>query len=182
MTATSDSVLADIRRCKVCEAHLPYPPRPVLQAGATFYDPSLAALISIGLCYPGAANGFVVQPAVGRGRCVRDDVSVGSIATTVAHLVRCVGIGTVVNSLHVLSASGEGDVVSPSHKTCATNPSVVRGGRFTFDRIGAAYSVSAQPRLRPDSASQRIVALGHVWNHAAQHYSITPSAVGAGQD
>ena len=32
MTATVDSILADIRRCKFCEAHLPHPPRPVLQA------------------------------------------------------------------------------------------------------------------------------------------------------
>jgi uracil-DNA glycosylase len=33
MTATLDSILADIRRCKVCETYLPHPPHPVLQAG-----------------------------------------------------------------------------------------------------------------------------------------------------
>jgi uracil-DNA glycosylase len=33
MTATLDSILADIGRCRACEAHLPHPPRPVLQAG-----------------------------------------------------------------------------------------------------------------------------------------------------
>ena len=33
MTAALDSILAGIQRCKVCEAHLPHPPRPVLQAG-----------------------------------------------------------------------------------------------------------------------------------------------------
>jgi uracil-DNA glycosylase len=101
MTATLDSILADILRCKVCEAHLPHPPRPVLQAGpsarlviigqapgskvqesgvpwrdqsgnrlrdwtglddATFYDPSLVALIPMGFCYPGAANGADLPP------------------------------------------------------------------------------------------------------------------------
>ena len=101
MTATPDAILADIRRCKVCEAYLPHPPRPVLQAGlsarlviigqapgskvhesgvpwrdqsgdrlrdwtrlddATFYDPSLAALIPMGFCYPGAANGADLPP------------------------------------------------------------------------------------------------------------------------
>ena len=101
MTATLDSILADIRRCKACEAHLPHPPRPVLQAGrsallviigqapgskahesgvpwrdqsgdrlrdwtglneATFYDPSRVALIPMGFCYPGAANGADLPP------------------------------------------------------------------------------------------------------------------------
>jgi uracil-DNA glycosylase len=33
MTAALYSILADIQRCKVCEAHLPHPPRAVLQAG-----------------------------------------------------------------------------------------------------------------------------------------------------
>jgi len=101
MTVTLDSILADIRRCKACEAHLPHPPRPVLQAGrsallviigqapgskvhesgvpwrdqsgdrlrdwtglneATFYDPSRVALIPMGFCYPGAANGADLPP------------------------------------------------------------------------------------------------------------------------
>lgn len=101
MTATLESLLAEIRRCKVCEAGLPHPPRPVLQAGpsarlviigqapgskahdsgvpwrdqsgnrlrdwmglddATFYDPSLVALIPVGFCYPGAANGADLPP------------------------------------------------------------------------------------------------------------------------
>ena len=101
MTATLDSILADIGRCKACEAHLPHPPRPVLQAGrsallviigqapgskahesgvpwrdqsgdrlrdwtglneATFYDPSRVALIPMGFCYPGAANGADLPP------------------------------------------------------------------------------------------------------------------------
>jgi len=96
MTVSLDSLLADIRRCAVCTAHLPHPPRPVVQAApearlviigqapgsrvhesgvpwhdqsgdrlrawlgldcATFYDPSIVALIPIGFCYPGAANG-----------------------------------------------------------------------------------------------------------------------------
>jgi len=101
MTATLDSILADIGRCKACEAHLPHPPRPVLQAGrsarliiigqapgskvhesgvpwrdqsgdrlrdwtgldeATFYDPSRVALIPMGFCYPGAADGADLPP------------------------------------------------------------------------------------------------------------------------
>jgi uracil-DNA glycosylase len=101
MTATLDSILADIGRCQACEAHLPHPPRPVLQAGrsarlviigqapgskvhesgvpwrdqsgdrlrdwtgldeATFYDPSRVALIPMGFCYPGAANGADLPP------------------------------------------------------------------------------------------------------------------------
>lgn len=33
MKETTDQVLALIRACRVCEAHLPQPPRPVLQAG-----------------------------------------------------------------------------------------------------------------------------------------------------
>lgn len=33
MTAALDSLLAEIRHCRVCEASLPHPPRPVLQAG-----------------------------------------------------------------------------------------------------------------------------------------------------
>jgi hypothetical protein len=32
MTATLDSILADIRHCKVCTAYLPHQPRPVVQA------------------------------------------------------------------------------------------------------------------------------------------------------
>lgn len=101
MTGTPESILADIRRCKVCEAYLPHPPRPVLQASvsarlviigqapgskvhesgvpwrdqsgdrlrdwtglddATFYDASLVALIPMGFCYPGAANGADLPP------------------------------------------------------------------------------------------------------------------------
>jgi uracil-DNA glycosylase len=101
MTATLDSVLAEIRRCKVCEAALSHPPRPVLQVGATarlviigqapgskvhdsgvpwrdqsgdrlrdwiglddatFYDPSRVALIPVGFCYPGVANGADLPP------------------------------------------------------------------------------------------------------------------------
>jgi uracil-DNA glycosylase len=101
MTATLDSILADIGRCKACEAHLPHPPRPVVQAGrsarlviigqapgskvhesgvpwrdqsgdrlrdwtgldeATFYDPSRIALIPMGFCYPGTANGADLPP------------------------------------------------------------------------------------------------------------------------
>ena len=54
--------------------------------------------------------------------------------------------------LRALSANEEGESVSPSHQSSATNPSVVRGGRFTvapFTRrvlTGAAYSMSAMPR------------------------------------
>jgi uracil-DNA glycosylase len=33
MTVTLESMIADIKRCTVCAAHLPHPPRPVLQAG-----------------------------------------------------------------------------------------------------------------------------------------------------
>jgi uracil-DNA glycosylase len=33
MTATLDSILADIRHCKVCTAYLPHQPRPLVQAG-----------------------------------------------------------------------------------------------------------------------------------------------------
>lgn len=101
MTATLNSILADIRHCKVCTAYLPYPPRPVVRAGpearlviigqapgskvhesgapwrdqsgnrlrdwtglddATFYDPSVVALIPMGFCYPGAANGADLPP------------------------------------------------------------------------------------------------------------------------
>ena len=101
MTAALDSILTGIQRCKVCEAHLPHPLRPVLQAGpsarlviigqapgskvhesgvpwrdqsgnrlrdwtglddATFYDPSLVALIPMGFCYPGTANGADLPP------------------------------------------------------------------------------------------------------------------------
>ena len=35
MKETTDQVLSLIRACRVCEAHLPQPPRPVLQAGAS---------------------------------------------------------------------------------------------------------------------------------------------------
>ncbi len=101
MTTKLDSILADIRRCKVCKAHLPHRPRPVLQAGRsariviigqapgskvhesgvpwrdqsgdrlrnwmgiddiTFYDPSLVALVPMGFCYPGAADGADLPP------------------------------------------------------------------------------------------------------------------------
>lgn len=101
MTATLNSILADIQHCKVCTAYLPYPPRPVVRAGpearlviigqapgskvhesgtpwrdqsgnrlrdwtglddATFYDPSVVALIPMGFCYPGAANGADLPP------------------------------------------------------------------------------------------------------------------------
>ena len=101
MTAALGSILAGIQRCKVCEAYLPHPPRPVLQAGpsallviigqapgskvhesgvpwrdqsgdrlrdwtglddATFYDPSLVALMPMGFCYPGTANGADLPP------------------------------------------------------------------------------------------------------------------------
>jgi len=48
---------------------------------------------------------------------------------TVAHLVRCVGIGTVVNCTHCRQAE-KVKTVSASHQSGATNPSVARGGRF----------------------------------------------------
>ena len=34
MTAPLDTLLAEIGRCTLCQAHLPQPPRPILQAGA----------------------------------------------------------------------------------------------------------------------------------------------------
>jgi len=37
--------------------------------------------------------------------------------------------------------SGEGETVSPSHKSSATNPSVMRGGRFTVGGLlGVRYA------------------------------------------
>jgi uracil-DNA glycosylase len=95
------SLLAEIGQCKICAAHLPHRPRPVLQAGPnariviigqapgskvhesgvpwrdqsgtrlrdwtglderTFYDPALVALIPMGFCYPGAADGADLPP------------------------------------------------------------------------------------------------------------------------
>jgi uracil-DNA glycosylase len=101
MTVGLDSILADIRCCKVCEASLPHPPHPVVQAGssasiiiigqapgskvhesgvpwqdqsgsrlrewmglddATFYNPARVALMPMGFCYPGAADGADLPP------------------------------------------------------------------------------------------------------------------------
>lgn len=101
MIATVDAILADIRRCKVCQSQLPHPPRPVVQAHrsarliiigqapgskvhesgipwhdqsgdrlrdwtgldeATFYDASRVALMPMGFCYPGQANGADLPP------------------------------------------------------------------------------------------------------------------------
>ena|SRR6516165_3955193 len=47
---------------------------------------------------------------------------------TVAHLVRCVGIGTAVNCTHCRQA---GKPCQSHTNPSATNPSVARGGRFT---------------------------------------------------
>jgi uracil-DNA glycosylase len=101
MTARLDAILADIRRCKICEACLPHPPRPVVRAASsakiiiigqapgskvhesgvpwqdqsgsrlrewtgldetTFYDASRVALMPMGFCYPGAADGADLPP------------------------------------------------------------------------------------------------------------------------
>ena len=101
MTASFDTMLADIRRCTVCAAELPHAPRPVVQAGprarlviigqapgskvhtsgvpwrdqsgaqlrawlgldeAAFYDPAQVALVPMGFCYPGTANGADLPP------------------------------------------------------------------------------------------------------------------------
>ena len=101
VTTKLDAILADIGCCKVCEAYLPHPPRPVLQAGrsarlviigqapgskvhqsgipwrdqsgdrlrewtglddTTFYNPSLVALVPMGFCYPGTADGADLAP------------------------------------------------------------------------------------------------------------------------
>src|SRR5881394_2431668 len=70
-----DALLAAVRGCRACEAHLPLGPRPVLRAGGTarilvvgqapgmgvdrhvFYDESRIAIIPMGYCYPGRGNG-----------------------------------------------------------------------------------------------------------------------------
>ena len=94
-------LLADVRGCTVCAAHLPLGPRPIVQLGAAarlviigqapgskvhesgvpwrddsgkrlrdwlgiedaiFYDPDRVALMPMGFCYPGAANGADLPP------------------------------------------------------------------------------------------------------------------------
>jgi uracil-DNA glycosylase len=101
MTAALTTILAEIRRCSVCAAHLPHGPRPIVQAGTrsriviigqapgskvhesgvpwrdqsgnrlrewtgldeyVFYDPARVALVPMGFCYPGAANGADLPP------------------------------------------------------------------------------------------------------------------------
>lgn len=96
-----ESLLADIRRCTVCEASLPHGCRPVVSASpasriaiigqapgrivhasgipwddqsgknlrnwlgvdkATFYDPSLFAIIPMGFCYPGTGKSGDLPP------------------------------------------------------------------------------------------------------------------------
>jgi hypothetical protein len=83
---------------------------------------------------------------------------------TVAHLVRCVGIGTIVNCTRHRQAE--------KVKRCHRRTGRVRQIRAWHGEgilplhlarrvlIGAAYSVSAKPRLRPSSAAQRNVAMG----------------------
>jgi len=101
MIASIEQLLADIRGCTLCAAHLPLGPRPIVQAepgariliigqapgsrvhetgipwadqsgdrlrawtgidDATFYDPARIALMPIGFCYPGAADGADLPP------------------------------------------------------------------------------------------------------------------------
>lgn len=101
MTASIEQLLADIRGCTLCAAHLPLGPRPIVQAApgarilivgqapgskvhdsgipwadqsgdrlrewtgldaATFYDPARVALLPMGFCYPGTANGADLPP------------------------------------------------------------------------------------------------------------------------
>ena len=96
-----NDLLTQIRACRICEAHLPLGPRPVLQASAnsrllivsqapgrkvhesgipfndvsgerlrewmgidkpTFYDASRVALVPMGFCFPGSANGGDLPP------------------------------------------------------------------------------------------------------------------------
>jgi len=96
-----EELSTEIRQCTVCAAHLPHPPRPVVQigaaarimiigqapgskvhesgvpwndqsgdrlrewsglAGTTFYDSAKVALMPMGFCYPGAANGADLPP------------------------------------------------------------------------------------------------------------------------
>ena len=67
------SLLAEVRACRVCEAHLPSPPRPIVQLGRranvvvigqapavdkkAFYDAGRFALLPMGFCYPGKEVG-----------------------------------------------------------------------------------------------------------------------------
>jgi len=101
MTASIETLLADIRGCTLCAAQLPFGPRPIVQAApgariliigqapgskvhesgvpwadqsgdrlrewlglddASFYDPARVALMPMGFCYPGAANGADLPP------------------------------------------------------------------------------------------------------------------------
>jgi uracil-DNA glycosylase len=101
MRSKLDRLLAEIRACQICAAHLPLGPRPVLQASATarllivsqapgrkvhlsgvpfddvsgdrlrewmqidrdtFYDASRVAIVPMGFCFPGSANGADLPP------------------------------------------------------------------------------------------------------------------------
>ena len=101
MRSKLDRLLAEIRACQVCAAHLPLGPRPVLQASATarllivsqargrkvhlsgvpfddvsgdrlrewmgidkamFYDARSVAIVPMGFCFPGSANGGDLPP------------------------------------------------------------------------------------------------------------------------
>ena len=62
MSSPLDTLLADIRACRLCEPHLPLGPRPVLRAGAT------ARLLVVGQA-PGTkvhASGIPWDDASGR--------------------------------------------------------------------------------------------------------------------
>jgi len=101
MRSKLDRLLAEIRACQICAAHLPLGPRPVLQASATarllivsqapgrkvhlsgvpfddvsgdrlrewmgidkatFYDARRVAIVPMGFCFPGSANGGDLPP------------------------------------------------------------------------------------------------------------------------
>ena len=101
MRSKLDRLLAEIRACQICAAHLPLGPRPVLQASATarllivsqapgrkvhlsgvpfddvsgdrlrawmgidkatFYDARRVAIVPMGFCFPGSANGADLPP------------------------------------------------------------------------------------------------------------------------
>ncbi len=86
--AQFERLLAEVRACRICEAHLPNPPRPVLRASPTarvlivgqapgrrvhesewlrieredFYDESRIAIVPAGLCYPGTGESGDLPP------------------------------------------------------------------------------------------------------------------------
>src|SRR5438477_10304216 len=65
--AQFERLLAEVRACRICEAHLPNPPRPVLREWLRieredFYDERHIAIVPAGLCYPGTGESGDLPP------------------------------------------------------------------------------------------------------------------------